>query len=246
MTAAVGETFAVIPGKRQMLKSIGNVICCLVAWLAACGAQPRAAEFMFRANVDGKLLEGKPLSWNAEQMLLLGRDGKLHEFNPKLAKEAVKTGPSFVGYSAADMKATLQQEFGSRFEVTTTRHYVVVHPVGSATNGPIGLRIFTNRFEHYFRVRGFSLEEPAYPLVAVVFRDQAEYMRNATASGTPMHPNTLGHYDPLSNRVFLFDVAAHAKAADWSEKAATIIHEATHQTAFNVVSTAALQPRRDG
>ncbi|MEX0642292.1 MAG: DUF1570 domain-containing protein [Pirellulales bacterium] len=58
-------------------------------------------------------------------------------------------------------------------------------------------------------------------------------MRSAAASGTPMHPNTLGHYDPLTNRVFLFDVTAKNPKVDWSENASTIIHEATHQMAFN-------------
>jgi hypothetical protein len=91
-----------------------------------------------------------------------------------------------------------------------------------------------NRFGHYFRVRGFTLSEPPYPLVAVVFRDQAEYLRHAAASGTPMHANTLGHYDPLTNRVFLFDVTSNKRGVDWSENAETIIHEATHQTAYNV------------
>jgi hypothetical protein len=71
-------------------------------------------------------------------------------------------------------------------------------------------------------------------LVAVVFRDQTEFFQHASAGGTPLHPNTLGHYDPTSNRVFLFDVTAGKNKADWSENAITIIHEATHQTAFNV------------
>ena len=60
----------------------------IVAVVPAC--RQDAAEFMFRARVDGQMLEGKPLSWSTQQMLLLGRDGQLHEFNPKLAKEARK------------------------------------------------------------------------------------------------------------------------------------------------------------
>jgi Protein of unknown function (DUF1570) len=188
---------------------------------------------MFRANVHGQMLEGKPLSWDADHMLLLGRDGRLHQFNPKVAQNAVKTGPTFVGYSPAEMKAALEQEYGQRFQVSTTKHYLVVHPQGERDQWAGRFEDLYNRFGHYFRVRGFTLEEPPYPLVAVVFRDQGEYMRNAAASGTPMHPNTLGHYDPLSNRVYLFDVTAHGSGADWSENADTIIHEATHQTAFN-------------
>jgi hypothetical protein len=217
--------------------------------LAACigmlalAAETPAAEFMFRANVEGRSLEGKPLSWDADHMLLLSRDGQLHQFNPKLATDAAKTGSRFVGYSPAEMKTALEQEFDDRFEVTQTKHYLVVHPRGGRDQWPGRFEDLYNRFGHYFRVRGFNVAEPPYPLVAVVFRNQAEYLKSAAASGTPMHPNTLGHYDPVTNRVFLFD--ATTDAGDWSETAATIIHEATHQTAYNagVHRRFAAQPR---
>jgi hypothetical protein len=189
---------------------------------------------MFRARVEGKMLEGKPLHWSDQQMLLLGRDGQLHDFNPKLAKEGKKTSPRFFGYSPAEMKTALQQEFDKRFDITTTRHYLVVHPHGERDQWANRFEELYNRFEHYFRVRGFKLSQPQFPLVAIVFRDQAEYYRYAETSGTPMRPNTLGHYDPESNRVFLFDITSGAGGANWSENADTIIHEAVHQAAYNV------------
>lgn len=189
---------------------------------------------MFRANVDGKAVEGKPLAWDAQHMMLLGRDGQLHEFDPRLAKDAVKTAPDFRACTAEEMKTALQSEYGRQFEVSQTRHYLIVHPQGERDQWADRFEDLFNRFEHYFRVRGFAIEESQFPLVAVVFRDRDEYMRNAAASGTTLHPNTLGHYDPITNRVFLFDATAHNSGADWSENAETIIHEATHQTAYNV------------
>src|SRR5688572_18337070 len=206
----------------------------IVLFFGACCPTASAAEFMFRARVDGQMLEGKPLSWSAEQMLLLGRDGRLHDFNPKRAKEAQKTSPRFFGYSPSEMKTALQQEFDKRFDISTTRHYLVVHPRGQRDQWANRFEELYNRFEHYFRVRGFKLSQPQFPLVAIVFRDQAEYYRHAEASGTPMRPNTLGHYDPESNRVFLFDITSGAGGANWSENADTIIHEAVHQAAYNV------------
>ena len=203
------------------------------ALLPYCGSLG-AAEFMFRVRVDGRMIEGKPLSWSADQMVLLGRDGRLHEFHPKVAKEAQKTSPRFFGYSPSEMKTVLQQEFDKRFDVSMTRHYLVVHPRGQRDQWAHRFEELYNRFEHYFRVRGFSLTEPSYPLVAVVFRRQDEYMQHAKASGTPVQDNTLGHYDPRTNRIFLFDSTTGENPTDWEETAATIIHEATHQTAFNV------------
>lgn len=203
------------------------------------------AEFMFRANVNGEVIEGKPLTWNSHQMLLLARDGQMHEFDPKLAKDAEKTSPTFVPYTAAEMKTKLQQEFGSPFEVTETRHYLVVHPHSERDEWAERFEDLYSRFGHYFRVRGFEMQEPICPLVAVVFRNHDEYFRHAAATGTPMHPNTLGHYDPITNRVFLFDVTAGKHKKDWSENAITIIHEATHQSAFNsgVHRRFAVEPR---
>src|SRR5262249_51456960 len=132
----------------------------LLASLLTAPCFPATAEFMFRAKVDGKMLEGQPLAWSSEQMRLLGRDGWVHEFNPKLAKEAVKTAPGFVPYSAAEMKTILQQEFDSRFEISITRHYLVVHPRGQGSEWSDRFEELYNRFGHYFRIRGFALQEP--------------------------------------------------------------------------------------
>src|SRR4051812_38727174 len=102
----------------------------LLATMLAAPALAVPAEFMFRARLEGEMVEGKPLAWNSEQMLLLGRDGRLHDFNQKLEREGEKPSPTFVPYPAAEMRAMLQHEFDNRFEVPATRHYLIVHPRG--------------------------------------------------------------------------------------------------------------------
>jgi hypothetical protein len=197
-----------------------------------CSAAP-AADFMFRARVDGQMLEGKPLVWSRSEMLLLGRDGQLYDFDPRKAQHAEKTSPRFFGLSSLEMKQQLQDEFGKEFDVTTTRHYVVVHPRGERDQWADRFEELYRSFEHYFRVRGFTQREPQFPLVAVVYRNQAEYSRAAAAGGATVSPNMLGHYDPKTNRVSLYDLTSTGNG-DWSRNATTIIHEATHQTAYNV------------
>jgi uncharacterized protein DUF1570 len=212
-----------------------------IRWLAvasmlvsASAAAATPADFMFRAEVKGQTLEGKPLSWTASDMMMLGRDGRLYDFDPRDAKNGAKTAPTFAPYSLQEMKRELYREFGQTLDVTTTPHYIVVHPRGSKDT-------WADRFEdlyrsciQYFRVRGFTPREPEFPMVAIVYRNEGEYFAAASASGTPMRPGTLGHYDPNSNRVYLFDTTAGKGTADWSQNADTIIHEATHQTAYNV------------
>ena len=193
----------------------------------------RGAEFMFRARVDGQLVEGKPLYWTDTQMFLLGRDGALRQFNPQKAKEGKKIASRFVGYEMQLMKRALQEEFSDYFELTTTQHYIVVHPRGQKNLWAQRFEDLYRSFQHYFRVRGFRMLEPEYPLVAIAFRNQAEYYRHTATQGSTMQPGYLGHYDPQSNRVYLFDIATNDQR-DWSENDRTIIHEATHQAAFNV------------
>ena len=141
---------------------------CALGMLVAHAALPylaSSAEFMFRARVDGKMLEGQPLSWSQTQMLLLGRDGRLYDFNPQVAKEAAQTSPRFFGYSSSEMKTQLQQEFGKQFDVSATRHYLVVHPQGERDQWAGRFEDLYKRFEHYFRVRGFSLEDLSNSLI---------------------------------------------------------------------------------
>jgi hypothetical protein len=207
-------------------------------WLAggviAFTATAPAADFMFRADVNGQTFEGKPLTWSSGQVVMLDRDGWLHDFDPHDAKNGAKTGTNFQPYSMQDMKRELYREFGQTLDITTTKHYIVVHPRGSKDTWADHFEDLYRSCIQYFRVRGLETEEPQFPMVAIVYRNQAEYFAAASASGTPMRPGTLGHYDPTSNRVFLFDITGGKDNVDWTQNGDTIIHEATHQTAYNV------------
>jgi hypothetical protein len=189
---------------------------------------------MMTTHVDGHELEGQPLVWDQRQMFLLGRDGELYDFAPKQAVNSHKTGRGFRGYSISEMRQRMREEFDRSFEVSTTHHFVVVHPRGEWSDWSERLESLYRSFVHYMNVRGFGIQSPAVPLVAIVFRNQSEYYRYAAANGSKLQPDTLGHYDPQTNRIFLFDSNGSRDGGDWSVNAETIIHEATHQTAFNV------------
>lgn len=212
----------------------------LIAVAIACSCSPFAAKpvaagkpvkFMMRARVDGRMLEGQPLSWSDSQMLLLGRDGRLYEFDPRKAKDSKKTAPRFAGFSMSEMKAELYREFGRQLDLTTTQHYIVAHPRGRSGKWADRFESLYRSFGHYFRIRGFRPTDPDFPLIAIVFRNLNDYRAYAALQGSKLQPGTLGHYEPQTNRVFLFDVTSNG--GDWTENAETIIHEATHQTAFN-------------
>jgi hypothetical protein len=190
-------------------------------------------QMTMEALVHGQHVEGTPLAWSAAKVFLLTRDGALTEFAPGEAQNYHKSSQSFLPYPPSMLRGMLQQEFGPQFEVTGTGHFLVVHPKGQSQ--------WADRFEQlyrscvmYFAVRGFKLTDPQFPLVAIVFPTQDDFRHYAAKDTVPAGAGLLGYYSPLTNRVALFDIGdGRANNAQWQQNYATVLHEASHQTAFN-------------
>lgn len=200
---------------------------------------------MVEVKLRGQRIEGRPITWDKERVFLMGRDGRLWKIPYSQVTNYRRSPDDFSSNSVGEMRALLLREFGREFEVASTGHYLVVHPKGRRDR-------WSGRFEqlyrsllHYFSVRKFQLREPEVPLVAVVFHRHEDFLRYATASGAKLGKGVLGYYSPISNRVVLYDRTDGDDRQDWSINASTIIHEATHQTAYNVGihSRFAQQPR---
>ncbi|MCA9247244.1 MAG: DUF1570 domain-containing protein [Planctomycetales bacterium] len=204
------------------------------AWLIPFAANPISAaapEGMVKIRLGSGYVEGRPLWWSNREVSLLARDGQLVSFRTGEAQDFRQSAPRFFGYSSSDLRGRLYAEFGHGWEITSTRHYLVVTPREIKADWAARFEDLYRRFQHYFRVRGFDVSDPDYPLVAVVFKTQKDYQRYATEQGTKIGANFLGHYSRETNRVYLFD--STSEGADWTQNAETIIHEATHQSAFN-------------
>jgi hypothetical protein len=184
-------------------------------------------------NLSGKHIEGLPLLWSQDHVLL-ARDGRIWNFKPNELADVRHTSATFQSFSASEVRARLANELGKAFEISGTGHYLVAHAPGQRDYWSQRFEDLYRSFVHYFRVRGFRLQEPEFPLVAIVFRNQDDFLAYARRDGAQIGSNVLGYYSPVSNRISLFDIGGgRANTADWHENAATIIHEAAHQTAFN-------------
>ena len=207
-------------------------------WLAlAMGTVPAWSDDNHRFQHGDQQLEGRPIHWDAGDQLLtvLGRDGRLWELGRDSLESAEKTGSTFQSFSQGKMRSTLIGEFGPGFDVSGTGKYLVVHPAGEKDQWAERFEDLYRTMVRYFSVRGVEIHPPSFPLVAVVFRSQQQFMQHAAQSGGPVHPDILGYYDIHTNRISLFDVTAGGTVTrDWRVNAETIIHEAVHQTAFNV------------
>jgi hypothetical protein len=191
-------------------------------------------RFMIEATVKGHYLEGGPLVWSDEKVILLARDGQVWDFSPGDAENYRKSASYFAPYSTREMQERLESELGRQFEVTATGHYLVAHPAGKAEVWAERFEQMYREFVHNFGVRGVSTHQPDLPLVGIVFTQQEEFLRYALRDGARLANDVLGYYSPRTNRVALFDIGAgKTTAADWRQNAATVIHETAHQVAFN-------------
>jgi len=206
----------------------------LGALLATWGASPGAGqEQCLRLELDGRVLEGTPVSWSAAEVLLLGRDGQLWNFAPDDVQRFEPRAFPFQSYSQSELRARLAREFGRGFDVSGTGNYLVVHPSGERNRWAERFEVLYRSFVQYFAARGLQPAPLQFPLVAVVFPGEAQFRAYVGAQGIRLPQQTRGFYSPRTNRVLLYDAAPGNGARQWQLNAATIVHEAAHQAAFN-------------
>jgi hypothetical protein len=193
-----------------------------------------AADRLLKADYGGRTLNGLVLADLPQEVQILANDGQLRILSKDKLNRPQWTNGSFIASPAAELKTELQREFGRSFEVSGTGHYLVVHPAGQRDAWAARFEEIFRSFRYYFQVRSFPLQEPKFILVAVVFPTQSDFMRFSGQQGNRVSSSVLGYYEPKSNRVYMYDFTAGRKnPADWQTNAETVIHEVTHQMAFN-------------
>ncbi len=193
-----------------------------------------AADRLLKVDYGGSTLQGLVLADTTDQVQILGNDGQLRLLaKDKLARPQWSQGV-FNASPAAELKTQLLREFGKGFDVSGTGHYLVVHPAGQRDAWAARFEEIYRSFRWYFQVRSFPLQNPKFILIAVVFPTQNDFLRFSAQQGNRVGNNVLGYYEPKSNRVYMYDYTAGRKnPAEWQTNAETVIHEVTHQMAFN-------------
>lgn len=226
--------------------------CLWAAILMLCSAPqpaPAAESALLQLQVAGQRLEGTAAAWSDTRVLFLSRSGFLHDFSPQEAADYRLLSPGFRPYSPSEMRGALHREFGAAFEVSGTGSYLVVHPAGEKDRWADRFENLSRSFVHYFTTRGMQPTPPPFPLVAVVFPAREEFVKYVQRTdGAAPSDGIVGLYSLQTNRVLLYDVTQGSGGANWHQNASTIIHEATHQLAFNtgIHSRLAMPPRWAG
>lgn len=204
----------------------GLGFCGPTVWLAA------QSNSMSGIVVDGKKFTGRILYRDTETLGLLRRDGAL-AFYPVANVELQKSlGQPFRPYSRDELESRLRGEYPTRYSIVFTDHFAVVFPTDSEFAWATMFERMFRLFSHYFESRGFELREPTFPMIAVVLRTRAEFDRQLDRTELADQSNVQGFYSRKSNRIYTYNQALTGdRRAD--ANALTVIHEATHQSAFN-------------
>ena len=217
--------------------------------LSTMTCQTAESDSLVEARNGKTVTTGKVLAQDHQRAILLDRVGGLHDLS--LGAVTLKPMPSrFQSLSTIELRNQLAREFGKDLEIGTTRHYVVLAPSGRAADYAKVFEEHYSTLQRYFKLRDFTLTEPQFPMVAVVFPTQKQFIEYANRDGSKVMANMQGFYSPRTNRVALFETAGKSVAVSEVERKEingnplfgaintdlkeTMIHEATHQVAYNI------------
>ncbi len=186
---------------------------------------------------------------------LLGRDGMIWIVESKDLLKQLHDDTTFAPYDPNALAKRVLAELPHGFDVRYTAHYVFCYNTSreyAKWCGALFEELYKD-FLNFWKKRGFKLVEPEFPLVAVVFADRRSYSTYAAPDLGEAAASIIGYYSLRTNRMTTYDLTGtealskfhkgHGSTAaeinqilaqpEAERIVATIVHEATHQIAFN-------------
>lgn len=256
------------------------ILTLLAVSVTAPAVQAAKNSSLIELRVGSDRHQGRVLSRDSRNVLLLDRAGQITEVPLKKVTSYRTVSPRFAPLTSTMLNSTLLKELGRGYETKTTRHYVVAAARGRARKYVELFEEIYRAFHMHFSVRGFEIDRPEFPMVAIVFPSHAAFSKYARGDKVNARPGLMGYYMPTTNRVALFEGNSTTSRArgNWREPVTnplrkwsqpdnwlktpstefetlarpaasllpgpygaiqsdlrdTMIHEATHQVAFNV------------
>lgn len=235
--------------------ALALVACCQCPALGA--AEPADPVVRVEYKREGRTLaaQGRVLARDARGGVCLQTDEG--ELIIAQADEVVRTrelDETFAPVTAREMTQRLLKRLPDGFQVHETPHYLVAYSTSrdyARWTSSLLERLY-RAFTNYWGREGLNLTEPEFPLVVVVHADRDAY-RQATADDLGAAAGSIvGYYNLRTNHVSMYDItgAERVRAAAGRRTSmrditrmlsrpaavplvATIVHEATHQIAFN-------------
>jgi len=247
----------VVDSRRGFLRTLGRfgLQCGALGWASELLGQvgPNISKSLEHFQFDdsrmkSRVVNGTVLTTARDGgLLVLGQDGRLWTVEPQNLKSREPLEGEFKPWDSKSMIRSLENELVRGCEFVQTRHYLVATYAGRAyAQWCAGLfeRLY-QAFRSYWKQRDVTLRDPEFPLVAVVFKDERQFRRFATEDAGADAAESKGYFSIESNRIVIYDLTSSERspATTMAEivrsvsanpfNIATVVHEATHQIAFN-------------
>jgi hypothetical protein len=186
-------------------------------------------------------------------VLLRDREGVLWAVPAEEITRRSRDDQPYQPMSRAELSARMTQQLPG-FRLHDTANYLIAYntsPAYAQWCGALYERLY-RAFRNYWERRGFVLRNPDMPLIVLVFDTRDSYANYARAELGDAVGNVFAYYSLQSNRVVMHDLtSSQAKPGEFARATnsaqinrllarpgaewmvATIIHEATHQLAYN-------------
>ena len=195
-------------------------------------------NFTVRFPHDGNTYIGRLIARVGNQVVLQRRDGDLKYLEIPADQKVKIISQTFEPHSTENLKVQLQEEFGNRYEVSTTDRCVVVHPRGESEYWAKPFETFIDDFEYFFEEYEYELTDAPFPYIVIVLRSRGDFDRYMRAQVNITNRNATGFYSVNSNRMVTYDPTAKIRVPkeerrSWLYDSPTVLHESAHQLAFN-------------
>ena len=187
-------------------------------------------------------------------LLFLARDGALWIVQPEELLQRKRLSQDVRPFSQTEMSAQLMKEMPVGCRIHKTAHFLICYNTSKAYAqwcGALYERLY-RAFYGYWKTAGITLQEPDYPLVAMVFEDRQTYLKYSRHDLGTAATAAIGYYNMRTNRTIAYDLTGVEGVTGGSQRlssashinrvlsqpaaertVATIVHEATHQLAYN-------------
>ena len=183
-------------------------------------------------------------------LLLRARNQVMWAIQPDEILSRLESNEPLPPLTGAELASSVLQELPPGFRVHTTAHYVICYNTTRAYAewcGALYERLH-RAFMNYWTRKGLKLQDTP-PLIACVFQSRKSYEDYGREELGKASGSIIGYYSYKTNRIATYDLtsadslrpsgrvrsAAHVNQLlrRAERTVATIIHEATHQLAFN-------------
>ncbi len=251
----VDRSIASIPHFSPQLPIVKRLAGCILLSIIAPPLAWGLEHLTFERDGQSQKVSGQVLV-TAEDggLLLLTDDGALWNIEPDQIRQHTQDAEVFVPLSREALGRQLLQDLPTGFETYSTHHYLICHNTSreyAVWCGALFERLY-KAFTNYWTRKGIKLHEPEFPLVAIVFNSPQAYARHSQEELGKAGDSIIGYYSLRTNRITMYDLTGVESLRapgdrrgsqaqinrllsrpESEQLVATIIHEATHQIAFN-------------